>query len=58
MMARRHRDFRHQLRVHFNNVGGNQDSEEAKRHKPSSVFKQSDWNYLCDHFGSDEMKVS
>ncbi|CAA2959392.1 Hypothetical predicted protein [Olea europaea subsp. europaea] len=37
-------------------MGGNGDIRLAKRNKPTSIVKQSDWDFLCDYFASDEMK--
>ncbi|KAL2492222.1 Uncharacterized protein Adt_27850 [Abeliophyllum distichum] len=40
----------------FKNVGSIEDIGGAKRSKPNSVAEQGDWDFLCDHFGSDALK--
>ncbi|GMN47298.1 hypothetical protein TIFTF001_016475 [Ficus carica] len=53
-MNKSYREFRHKLFKHFEEVGGKSNPEEAKKKIHEKVFKQSDWDYLCDQFSSKE----
>ena len=56
-MNKIYRDFRYRLHTHFISHGGDTSLTLAKQNKPFRV-SQSDWEYLCDYFCSDEYKVN
>ncbi|RXI09445.1 hypothetical protein DVH24_034062 [Malus domestica] len=47
-------DFRHKLKKHFDSFPT---LEEAKQNKHEDVTSQEEWNFLCDHYASDQFKV-
>ncbi|KAL2479991.1 Uncharacterized protein Adt_32957 [Abeliophyllum distichum] len=55
-MNKQWNEYRCKLHKDFKNVGGIEDIGRAKRSKPNSVAEQVDWDFLCDHFGSDALK--
>ncbi|KAM1818414.1 hypothetical protein PS2_000180 [Malus domestica] len=46
-------DFRHKLKKHFDSFPT---LEEAKQNKHEDVTSQEEWNFLCDHYASDQFK--
>ncbi|KAL2518983.1 hypothetical protein Adt_15230 [Abeliophyllum distichum] len=56
LMNKQWNEYHCKLHKDFKNVGGIEDIGRAKRSKPNSVAEQVDWNFLCDHFGSDALK--
>lgn len=56
-MSKIYRDWRYRLHKHFNNNNGDTNLNSAKQNKHSRV-SQSDWEFLCDLFYSDEYKVN
>ncbi|KAL2487473.1 Uncharacterized protein Adt_32229 [Abeliophyllum distichum] len=57
-MNKQRNEYRCKLHKDFKNVGSIEDIGRAKKSKPNSVAEQVDWDFLCDHFGSDALKVS
>ncbi|KAL2466493.1 Uncharacterized protein Adt_42344 [Abeliophyllum distichum] len=55
-MNKQWNEYRCKLHKDFKNVGSIEDIGSAKRSKPNSVAEQVDWDFFCDHLGSDALK--